>query len=180
MNQHVLGLDVPVNHPLPVRVVQRRRHAPRDLDRLRDVELPLPVELVPQRVALHVRHHVEQERVGLPRIVQRQDVRVLQVGRHLDLLQKPLGPDHRRQLRPQHLQRHLAVVLHVVRQVHRRHPALAQVGFDPVTVGQRRRELGRDLGHGSCLCSIFTGGTVPASAPFAVAHAEALPSDTRA
>ena len=46
----------------------------------------------------------------LSAIEQRQDVRVLQVGGGLDLAQEPLGADHRGELRPQHLDRDLAVV----------------------------------------------------------------------
>ncbi len=136
-----------MDHPLPVRVVQRRRHAPRDLDRLLDPQLLLAVQLVAQRVALDVRHHVIQERLRLARIVQRQDVRVLQVGGDLDLVQEPLGPDHRGQLGPQHLERDLAVVLHVVGQVDRGHAPGPQLPLDHVAIAQGHLQRFSDTRH---------------------------------
>ncbi len=60
-----------------VGVVQRARHAFGDLDGLLDRELFLTVELVAQRFALHERHHVEDQPVGLAGIVQREDVGML-------------------------------------------------------------------------------------------------------
>jgi len=66
--------------------------------------------------------------------VQRQNVRVLQVGGDFDFIQEPLGPDHRRQLRFHDLERHLAVVLGVVRQVDRGHAAFTELGLDDVAV----------------------------------------------
>lgn len=63
-------------------------------------------------------------------------MRVLQVGRDLDLLQEPLGANHRGQLRPQDLQGHFAVVLHVVRQEDHSHAAGADLFLDFVAVGE--------------------------------------------
>ena len=52
--------------------------------------------------------------------------------------EEPLGADHGGELGAQHLERDLAIVPEVVRQVDRGHPALAQLALDPVAVGQRR------------------------------------------
>jgi len=97
--------------------------------------LLVPVESVTQRLALDVGHDVVEEPVGLTRVVQRQDVRVLQVGRGLDLGQETVGADDRGQFGPEHFEGDLAVVLHVVGQVDRGHAALTEFGFDDVAVG---------------------------------------------
>ena len=57
---------------------------------------------------------------------------MLEVRSRLDLGQEPLGTDDRREFRLQDLQRDLALVLDVVRQVDRRHAALTQLTLDAV------------------------------------------------
>ncbi len=49
----------------------------------------------------------------------------MQAGNGLDLSQETLGAEDRRQLRLQHLERYLALVTQVVREVDGSHPALA-------------------------------------------------------
>jgi hypothetical protein len=71
--------------------------------------------MIAERLALDVGHDVEDWPAGFARIVERQDVRVLQVGRRLDLGQEPVGADHGRQLGAQDLEGNLAVVLEVAR-----------------------------------------------------------------
>jgi len=61
---------------------------------------------------------------------------VLQIGGGLDLGQEPFGTDHGGQLGPEDLDRHLAVVLEVLGEVHRGHAALAQLPLDAVAVCQ--------------------------------------------
>jgi hypothetical protein len=77
MRHHVLGLDVPVDHALTMRVPQRRAHIGRNADRLRQRKLPLSVELLAQRLAVHERHHVVEEVARLAGIEQGEDVGVL-------------------------------------------------------------------------------------------------------
>ncbi len=89
------------------------------------VELLFAIQLVPERFPLDVRHHVEEERVRLARIEERQDMRMSQVRRRLDLGQETLGTDDRSQLGLQDLEGDFALVLDVVGQVHRGHAALA-------------------------------------------------------
>jgi hypothetical protein len=66
----------------------------------------------------------------------------------LDLAREPLGPQGGRQLGAEHLERHLALVLHVVRQVHRRHPARSKLALDGVTIGQCGLQAIRPIVHG--------------------------------
>jgi hypothetical protein len=159
VDQDVLGLDVAVDDPVPVRVVQRVRHVAGDAHGFLDTELTLPAQLVTQRLAVNERHDVEQKSVGRAGVEQGQDVGMLERRRGLDLLDEPLGAEDRRQLGPQHLDRDLPVVLQVLGQIHRRHPTLAEVTFEAIAVGQGGGEAARDLGHGArvlgCLpCSV--------------------------
>ena len=63
-------------------------------------------------------------------------MRVLEVRGGLDLREEPLGADRSGQLRPQHLHRDLAVVLQVLGEVDRRHPAPAHLPLDAIAVGE--------------------------------------------
>ena len=91
----------------PQRIVHRQR--------------ALPLQPLPKRLALDVRHHVVEDAVRLARVVHRQDVRMAQLARDLHLAQEPLGAERRGQLGPHHLHRHPALVLLVHGEVHRRH-----------------------------------------------------------
>src|SRR2546422_3796586 len=67
--------------------------------------------------------------------------------RDLDLPQEPLGADRGCELAPEHLDRHLAVVLPVLREVHGRHAAATELAVNGVTVRERRGEGGVRFGH---------------------------------
>ena len=81
---------------------------------------------------------------------------MLEIGGGLDLLEEPPGAEDGGQLGPQHLEGDLAVVAHVVRQVHRGHAALAQLPLDAVAVGEGGGEALGGGRHGSApsLCAI--------------------------
>jgi hypothetical protein len=119
-----------------VREVQRPGHRACDLYRFVDGELLFPIELVAEGFALHVRHHIIKERICLTRIVERQDVRVLQVGGYLDLLQEALAAQNGRQLRPQHLHRNFALVLEVFSEIHGGHATGANLILNGVAVAE--------------------------------------------
>ena len=72
---------------------------------------------------------------------------VLQLCGDPDLAEKTLAADRRGKLRPEHLDRDLPLMPDVLRQVHRRHPALAQLALERVPVRKRGKEAGRDVGH---------------------------------
>ena len=57
------------------------------------------------------------------------------------------GPDDRSQLRLQHLERDLALVLQVVGQVDRGHPALAELALDAIAALEGRVQAGDGIAH---------------------------------
>ena len=61
---------------------------------------------------------------------------MLQPGGEPDLAQEPLGAERGGELGVQHLERDLAVVLEVVREVDRGHAAAAELALERVAVGQ--------------------------------------------
>ena len=63
LEEDVLRLDVAVDEPLAVRVVERARDLLRDRERFLDAELVLAIQLVAQRLAAHERQHVVEEAV---------------------------------------------------------------------------------------------------------------------
>ena len=95
MQKDVLWLDVAMDHALPVRIVERARNLRSNADRIAHRQLLLARKPITQRFARHKRHHVKDGAVHLPRVVQRENVRMLQVRGGLDLHQEPLGANHR-------------------------------------------------------------------------------------
>ena len=78
-DQHVGRLDVAVNDPAGVRMLDRPGHLDRDADRLIHRELPGANQLI-EPVAFHELHHDEVAAVGLPAIDDLDDVGVAQLG----------------------------------------------------------------------------------------------------
>ena len=136
--QDVARLDVAVDDALSMSVVQRVRHFARDAKGLGSRDRAAPHDAIPERLPFDVRHHVVQEPVGFTRIVERQDVRVLQPGRDLDLSKESLRADRLGELRTQDLDGDGTLVLQVRGQVDRSHAALAELVFRH---GTRRRVL---------------------------------------
>src|SRR5207247_1234009 len=63
-----------------------------------------------------------------------------EIGAHrlavLGLTQNPVRPESRRQLRAEHLERHLTVMLDVVREIDGRHAAAPQLSLDDIAAGE--------------------------------------------
>jgi len=116
-----------MNDAMSVGIIQRARHLTGQTHGIGHGELLFTIQPVTQRFPFDVRHDVVHRTADLTRVVQRENVGVLQVGGGFDLLQEARATDDRGQLRPQHLERHLAIVLDVVGQVHRGHAALAEL-----------------------------------------------------
>ncbi len=130
-----------MHHIMGVGVAQRIGHFARDGDGLLQGELALAIQPVAQGLPLHVRHGVKEQartcavlRRDLTRIEQAEDVGMLQGGAGGDLAQKALTAQSSPEFGPQHLQRDSALMLEVLREVHSRHPAAAELALDPVTI----------------------------------------------
>ena len=147
VQQHVLGLDVAVHDAVPVRVVESGRDLARESHRVGGGHRTLTHKARAERFPAGDGHHVEQRPVGFSGVVKRHDVRVIQRRGDADLSQEPLGADSGTELRVQHLDRDVATVSEVVREVHRRHAAASQLALDAVAAGERGREPGDGFRH---------------------------------
>ena len=105
--------------------------AHRDPDGVIDRKLLLTGEPVAQALSVDERHDIVHGPVNATGVEQRQDVWMLQVRGRLDLGQEPIGSDHRRELGTEQLERHLAIVLRVVREVNDGHSTGAKFALLP-------------------------------------------------
>src|SRR4029450_8664711 len=78
--------------------------------------------------------------VRFSRIEQRQNVRMLQIGRGLDLGEEAVRSNDRGQFGAEYLQGNLPIVPHIVGEIDGGHAALAQLPLDAVAVGEGGRE----------------------------------------
>src|SRR4029077_387307 len=134
--QDVLGLDVAVHHARRVCFHQGAGDISRNLQGVVYRQLPLAKQPVPQRFAFNVRHHVVENAVYLPGVVQGQDVRMREFRRDLDFAQESLRLDGLGDIRLHDLQRDLAVVFLVLGEVDDRVAAAAELALDRVAAGE--------------------------------------------
>ena len=107
---------------------------PGHADGVGDGERSLLFQPPPQGVSHDEGHDVEEKAVDLSRVVQGQNVGVGQVGDGLDLQEEALGAQGPGHARIHHLHRHQPMVLQILGQVDRCHPALAQLPIDTIAV----------------------------------------------
>ncbi len=148
LQQDVLRLDVAVDDR------RARAHSPsasadlaRDAYRVVDRQLPLALEPGAQRLAGHERHHVVQQSVGVAAVEQRKNVRMLQTRRRADLGEEPLAAERRAELGMEDLDGDVAVVLQVVREIHGRHAAGAELALDAIALGECGRQIFQRVCH---------------------------------
>jgi hypothetical protein len=128
--EDVLRLHIPVDEPLPVRVVERRAHVAHDAHRFHQRNAAVLLQPGAQRSPMHVLRHVVQQPVRLSRIEEGQDVRMRELRRDLDLAHEARRAEGRGALWPQPLHRRLAMVLEIVREIGRGHAAAADLLVD--------------------------------------------------
>ena len=140
-----------------VSVVQSVGHLPAQIERLMQGEPVLPLEQAPQRFPLDVGHDIVEKPIHLARIMERQDVGMGKTGGDPDLAEKALRPDRGAKVGLEDLDRHLASVLRVLGEVHRRHAAPAELALDQVPVAQGVSQFGSGpVDHGET----WVGGTL--------------------
>ncbi len=152
--QDVLGLDVAVNYTVAVGIVEGEPYLAGDSLGVLDWELPLPRETLPQRFALDEWHREpEQGRavlrtgVGLARVVHRDDMRVLEPRRELDLPEEALGAQGVGQLGVEDLERDRAVMAKIVGEVDGSHTPTPELALEAVLVGKGDPQRGQHVGH---------------------------------
>src|SRR5512143_4367018 len=136
MQQDVLRLDVAMDDPGCVRVVERRRHLSREIDRSIERNLLLALDHMPQRFSFDVRHHVKEKVAGFSRVVERQDVRMAEVRGELDLAPKPIRAEDGSDLGPEDLERHVASVLYIPPEKHGRHATVSKLSAQAVAAAK--------------------------------------------
>ena len=134
--QDVLGLDVAVHDAVLVGVVERAGGLAGDAERVVHRELALAAEPVAEALALDERHGEPEPAGGLARVVDGQDVGMLEPGGEPDLALEPLGAERGGELGEQDLEGDRAVVAEVVGQVDDGHAAAAELALEGVTVGE--------------------------------------------
>jgi hypothetical protein len=147
LEEDILRLDISVDEPVTVGVVERVRDFAGDPHRLVDRELMFARHPRAQRLPIDIRHHVEQQPVRLPRVVQREDVRVREVHRDLDLAAEPLRPNHGREIGVEHLQRDISAVFEVSREEDGRHPTATELALDRIHITESDLKPGDEIGH---------------------------------
>ena len=132
----VLRLDVAMDEALTVRRVERIGDFGGNGECVVDRELLLAVEPVAERFAVDVRHHIVDEPLGLAGILHREDARMRERRRDLDLAQEPPVADRTGEIRLEDLHGDKrSVVLQVAGEVDGRHPAPSKEALD-VVVGR--------------------------------------------
>jgi hypothetical protein len=146
--QHVLRLDVAVDDAVGVGVAERTRDLLGHPDRLVERESSLFRQPDPERWPIDERHDVIQQPADVARVIQRDDVRMAEASRDLDLTEEPLRTQAHRQFRAQHLERDRPIVFDVTSLQHDRHPAAAKLALDLVPIGEGGAQTLEQLDHG--------------------------------
>ena len=146
-DEDVLRLDVAVNDPEAVGVLEGARHFTRHRQGLPEWQLPLSGHPLAQRLALDERHDEVQQPVGLAGGEHGNDVGVGQRGGGVHLSQEAFAQQSRRHVRRQDLDGDLSSGVVFLGQEHRRHTTAPDLPLDGIAVGQRRFYLRQEVFH---------------------------------
>ncbi len=145
--EQILGLDVPVNHPVVVGILERPGGVGGNPKCILHRQLRLAPQAIAEALTFDEGHGEPELPGGFPGVVNREDMRVLQAGGEPDFTLEAFGTERRRQLRVHHLQGHLAVVPEVAGQVDRGHAPAAELALEEVAVAEGVLELAWDVGQ---------------------------------
>lgn len=105
-----------------------------DADGIGDRKRSVALQARANRLAFDKRHYIVEETVRRARIVDRQDVRMLQVGGGADLAREPVDAERLCQLRTKYLDRNRAVVPEIAGKVDGCRTALTELTLDAIAV----------------------------------------------
>jgi hypothetical protein len=131
-----------------VGVAKRLGYRHSNPDRLIDRQLPLAVEARPKRLALDERHDIVEVTAGFARIEQRDEIRMLEVCRDLDLGEEALGAEYLTYFRLEDFQRDEPIMANVACAEYRGHPSRADLALNEVTASQSLMKRSRGF-HGN-------------------------------
>ena len=140
-HEDVLGLDVPMDDALPMRVRQRRRHFAKQMHRVLHGYLLATRQTGAQRLPFDEGHREVRKPARLACRQQWDDVRVLQSRGEADLALEALDRHARGHVRRQHLHHHRAPERRVRRQEHPRHAPATELALQGVARTQRMLQL---------------------------------------
>jgi len=146
-DENVLGLDVAVHDAVLVRVLQPPGGFAPEAEGLGKRRGRRAVEPLTQVLALDVRHGEPEMACGLAGVEDGEDVRMLQPGGGVDLVEEPLGTHLDADLGAEHLERHRPPVADVLGQVDHGHPAAPELPLDGVAIAKRVAQGGAGRGH---------------------------------
>ena len=130
-----------MHYTFTVRIVERERYLPSEIDRYFDRKLPLPPETIPQGFAADERHCIPELAGGFTGVVHRQDVGMLEPGSESDLALEPLGTESSGQLRLENLQGDRTVMPKIVGQKYCSHATTPELPLEAIAIGKAAPEL---------------------------------------
>lgn len=120
----------------------------RDLDRVAERKLPLTLQALAQRAALHEWQHDVEMAVGRARVEQAQHARVVEAAVVPHFADEAVGTERFDEFVPEHLHGHRARLDRIDGAIDDSRGPAPDLGFDQVPVGEQSREHVFDHGHG--------------------------------
>src|SRR5262249_39293646 len=96
---------------------------------------------VAKRLSFHDRHDEEQDAACVTRVVEREDVGMIESRREPNLLKKPLAPERFGEIGAENLDGDIAIVAKIAGQVNGGHAARAELSLEAIATRECCREL---------------------------------------
>ena len=140
VQQNIFGLDVAMNHTVPMCVAESTCDFVCYAQCVVDGKLALTVESCAKRFTFDIRHYVEQLAFDLPRIEQWENVRMLKSRSYMDLRQESLGAEYGGELGEENFYCDLSSMPQIFREVDGRHAPFTKLALDAVPLGESGRQ----------------------------------------
>ncbi len=146
--QNVFGLDVPMDDALLVGVGNRVPGLTHDRARGFDGHLPIAVHPDPERLAFHEGHDVVEQGLDVARVMEREDVGVLETRHQPDLADESYLSGFRGRVGVEDLDRDATLVLEVAREIYGSESTLADLALELVAPAEGHAKCGDRVGEG--------------------------------